>query len=149
MKAKRTWVLVADGARGRILKRDSPATGLKAWPEGEFSHEVHRTRELGADRPGRVYERANAAHHAIEPHADWSRQEKQQFARLLAEFLEKGAQRDAFDRLILVAPPRALGDLRASLGRHARERLAGELAHDLTELSPPDIEARLIRAELL
>jgi len=149
MKAKRIWVLVADGARGRVLKREGTTTGLRAWPEGEFTHEVHRTRELGSDRPGRVYERGSAAHHAIELHADWSHQEKQQFARLLAEFLERFARRNAFDRLVLVAPPRALGDLRAALGRHARARLAGELANDLTELGPPEIEARLVKAELL
>ncbi len=149
MKRKTTWVLVADGARGRILAREGAAAGLRVRPEGEFKHEVHRTRELGTDRPGRVQESANAAHHAIAPHVDLSRQEKRQFARTLAEFLEKGAQRHAFDRLVLVAPPRALGDLRAALGRHARERLAGELANDLTELSPSDIEARLIHAELL
>ena len=149
MKGKTTWVLVADGARGRILTREGVAAGLRVWPEGEFRHEVRRTRELGTDRPGRVQESANAAHHAIAPRVDLSRQEKRQFARALAEFLEKGAQRDAFDRLVLVAPPRALGDLRAALGRHARERLAGELTNDLTELSPSDIESRLIHAELL
>lgn len=149
MKAKKTWVLVADGKRGRLFKRESALVGLEAALDRDFSQPLRRTREIGTDRPGRVQESANSASHAMTPRVDWLRQEKQRFAATLAEFLEVNARRKAFERLVLVAPPQALGDLRAALGRHARDRLSGELDKDLTELPPKKIETRLIEKGLL
>ncbi len=149
MRPKVIWVLVADGARGRILERKDATSSLLPMPGGEFHQEIHQARELGTDRPGRVQESASAAHHAISPRTDRSRVEKETFARKLSDALEAAAQRGAFDKLILIAPPRTLGDLHASLGRRSRERLAGTLEKDLTALNPTEIEARLKQAELL
>jgi len=149
MKAKVTWVLVADGARARILARNGAEGKLELLPEGSFVHEVHRVAELGTDRPGRGHESANAAHHAIESRVDWRREGKHIFARRLADFLEQKAVEKAFDRLILVAPPPFIGDLRDTIGREARVRLVGELTKDLTKLRPDEIGARLARGQLL
>ena len=148
MATKTTWILVADGARARIFKRQGAGGALLLAPEDNFVHEVERTHDMGSERPGRVVESSGGAHHAIAPRADWNRQGKQQFAERLAKHLDAAAERKEFDRLILVAPPRVLGDLRASLGRHAREHLAGELDKDLTALGTAEIGERLAQAEL-
>ncbi|MFI4997790.1 MAG: host attachment protein [Hyphomicrobiales bacterium] len=148
MKAKVTWVLVADGARARILARKGAEGGLEQIPQGAFVHEVNRVAELGTDRPGRGHESANPAHHAIEPRVDWRREGKHTFAHRLADFLEQKAVEKAFDCLILVAPPHFIGDLRDTIGREARVRLVGELTKDLTRLPPEEIDARLVRGQL-
>jgi protein required for attachment to host cells len=149
MKAKTTWVLVADGARARGFARHGTDGSLVAIPDGTFVHEVERVSAMGVDRPGRVRESADTAHHAIAPHVDWRREGKRGFAHSLAEWLEDRARHRAFDHLVLVAAPRTLGDLRAALGTNARERLAGELAKDLTAHPAAHIEEHLRRAELL
>lgn len=149
MKAKTTYVLVADGAHARLLARVGASAALRAVPKGIFAHEVRPTNAMGSDRPGRTQESVGGARHTIEPRVDWSRQEKERFAQRLAAHLEEQVQRHGFDRLILVAPPRFLGDLRAALGPQARKRLEGELDKDLTELAPREIEARLVTAGLL
>lgn len=101
------------------------------------------TREIGADKPGRAFESADGSRHAMEPRVDWHRFEKSQFARKMADVLERAATRQAFDRLVLVAPPQTLGDLRAALGRQARDRLSGELNKDLTQVAIHDLPAHL------
>jgi protein required for attachment to host cells len=149
MKPTRTWVLVADGKHGRILKQIGPLSHLEAMAGEIFEQTLHKTSEIGTDRPGRVHESVGGAHHAMAARVDWHRAEKCDFARKLAAHLEDGAGHDEFDRLILVAPPRTLGELRATLGPCARGRLAGDLDKDLTDSSPDDIEARLVKAALL
>jgi protein required for attachment to host cells len=149
MKSKRTWVLVADGGRGRILKRAGTTSHLEAVAGGTFEQVLQKTSDLGTGKPGRVRESVGGAHHAMAVRVDWLRVEKSEFARKLAAHLEDSAWRDQFDRLILVAPPRTLGNLRAALGPCARGRLAGGLDKDLTDMSPDDIEARLVQAALL
>ena len=149
MKPTRTWVLVADGQHGRILSRTGTVTNLEAVAGGAFENEQHGSGDVGGGRPDRTRESVAGAPHALGTCADWQRAEKCDFARQLAERLEDGAWQDQFDRLILVAPPRTLGDLRAVLGPCARGRLAGDLDKDLTGMSPDDIEARLVGAALL
>jgi len=149
MRPRTTWVLVADGARARAFARQGVGGSLAAIPEGTFSHEVERVADLGTDRPGRVRESANAAHHAIASRSDWRRDGKRDFAHRLAEWLEKGAHAHAYDHLVLVATPRTLGDFRDALGPEARERLSGELAKDLTAQPVAAIEAHLLRAQLI
>ena len=79
----------------------------------------------------------------MEQKTDWHRFEKHQFAKRMAELLEDAAKRKAFDRLVLVAPPQALGDLRAELGRHAKEKVTGELDKDLTHVAIHDLPGHL------
>ena len=55
------------------------------------------------------------------------------------------ADRGAFQRLILVAPPRALGELRDSLPEAVRDRVVGELDLDLTKATPETVEAHIER----
>jgi protein required for attachment to host cells len=113
----------------------------------EFVGSHAPTRELGTDKPGRTFESADGSRHSLEQRVDWHRAEKHQFARKMAGFLERAACRRAFERLVLVAPPQALGDLRAALGRRARERLSGEPNKDLTNVALHDLPNHL--SELL
>ncbi len=139
-KSVTTWVLVADGAKARLLERIGTDAPLTPASDRCFSEAQARTptRDLGADRPGRVQESANAARHAMEPRVDWHRYAKEQFAESVAGALEEAALSKKYEALILVAPPQALGDLRSALGQHAKALVAGEIAKDLTNL--PDNE---------
>ena len=138
-----TWILVADGARARILANEGPGKGLADALDRDFIGTNEMMREMVSDKPGRGQESAMTARHAMEPPTEWHRFEKQQFAKRMAEILEKAAKAKAFDRLVLVAPPQALGDLRAQLGRHAKDKVTGELDKDLTHVSLPDLHQHL------
>ena len=47
--------------------------------------------------------------------------------------LASGLEQHAYDRLIIVAPPVALGDLRTAISDHVRAKVVGEVSHDLTK----------------
>ncbi len=143
MKKTITWVLVADGARARILRSDRPGADLAPVIDEAYRPATEPTRALGADRPGRVHDSADVGRHALEPRVDWHLYEKEQFARKMAAVVNRGARDGAFDRLVLVAPPGTLGQLRAALDKHASGRVVAELGKDLTRETAAELRSRL------
>ena len=57
------------------------------------------------------------------------------FAHEIAAWLDKALEKEAFDRIILVAPPQMLTDLREAMGRSISSRLLAEINKNLTGLS--------------
>jgi protein required for attachment to host cells len=145
LKKAVTWIVVADGARALVVRQTGAGAPLEPVPGHEFVNpSQERTRDLGTDRPGRVTEsNLPGQRHAIEPRIDWHRFEKKKFARSIAERLEASAETKAFDRLVLVAPPETLGELRANLGKHGAAKVAGEVAKDLTQIGVSDLPDHL------
>lgn len=137
------WVLVADGGRARILVNSGVGKGLHPASGEAFGIDNPPTREQGTDRPGRTFDSAGSGRHAMEPRVDWHRFEKVKFSREIAQRLDRAALDGAFDRLILIAPPATLGDLRSALDGKTRQKVVGEIAKDLTQLSDRDIEGHL------
>lgn len=138
-----TWILVADGARARILAHEGPGKGLVDAMDHDFVGSKERMSDMVSDRPGRTQGSHDSSHHAFGPKTEWHRFEKNQFAKRMAEILEKAATQNLYDRLVLVAPPQALGDLRAALGQHAQKKITGELDKDLTHVSVHDLGSHL------
>ena len=143
MQKKVTWFLVADGARARVLMNDGVGKGLHSAINGEMAHALPPTREMGTDRPGRTQQRGTSGRHAIQPHVDWHRFEKEKFGKEMAALLDAAAERGDFHRLVLVAPPRTLGDLRAALGSKARALIHAEIDKDLTHVTIQELPAHL------
>ena len=143
--ASTTWILVADGAKARVLERQRPDGPLSMASNLCFAEAEARvpTRDVGADRPGRVHESADTTRHAMAPRVDWHRFAKTRFAHDVAAALETAAKKKLYDDLILVAPPQALGDLRQALGRHAGALVSEEVAKDLTNLPDHELPAHL------
>jgi len=142
-KRTMTWILVADGARARVLASEGPGQGLHDAFDRDFVGEHELMREMVSDKPGRTQGSADSSHHAMGPKTEWHRFEKHQFAKRMAELLEKEAMANAYDHLVLVAPPQALGDLRAELGSHAQKKVTGELDKDLTHVPVNDLPQHL------
>lgn len=143
-KLKKTWVLVADGARARIFSQTGAKAALEPVLTEEDAQSRQPTRDLGTDKPGRAQARiGDGSRHSMAPRADWHEFEKQNFARELAKILDQAAQKEAFDHLVLVAPPKTLGELRAALGKSAEEKITAEINKDLTSISPHDLPAHL------
>lgn len=138
-----TWVVVADGARARALENTGVGKGLDPSPAFEMHVEPRPTRDLGSDRPGRVHDRFGPGRHAMEPRADWHRQDKVDFLKSLAERLDSAARNGVFDRLVLIAPPTAMGHLRAALDDRTRATIVGEITKDLTHGKLSDIERHI------
>lgn len=137
MKPTRSWIVIADGAQARILENLGPGKGLVLLPSATMHKPPRPSRELKTDRPGRTHD-SLGGRHAMDPPSDPHREEKRRFADELAEHINAAALNRSYDRLILVAPPKTLGDLRQALNKEAAARLDGELPKDLTKI--PDHE---------
>jgi protein required for attachment to host cells len=77
---------------------------------------------------------------------DFHQLEEDRFAADTAELLKKRALRNDFDNLIIVAPPRSLGELRKHYHKEVERRISGEIAKDLTRHPVVEIE-KILMAE--
>ena len=135
MKAARTWILIADGARARILFNAGPGKGLDALPGGVVHGDHASTHVIVSDRTGRTVSSTRPARAAIEAHSDPHRELKRNVAHRLADARAEGVDNRAYDRLIIVAAPSALalGALRPALCPDVRAKVTAEVAKDLTK----------------
>lgn len=144
MKKTVTYILVADGARARLYANHGVGKGLQ--PVSGATHKAdlhHHDREILTDKPGRGHNSVGEARSAMEPPTVWHRFEKHKFAREMAKVLDAAAANKAFDRLILVAPPATLGDLRTELGDATRKMVMAELPKDLTRHAEQELPDHL------
>ena len=147
MKAKVTWILIADGATAKVFEHHGPGKGLRAVDDLMFEQEPLRAGDIMADRQGRSFSSVGHGRSAMEPPSDPVAVRERRFVENVAEELERKHQRHAFDRLIVAAAPTALGDLRPKLSKGVRETIVAELPKDLTNLSTPQLETHF--ADLL
>jgi protein required for attachment to host cells len=133
MKPRKTWVLIADGGHAKVFETGGPASELAPVGDMVFSAELPPNRDILTDRPGRSFESQGRARHAKENRSDPHRELKRDFAGKLGGILETKLADKRFDRLVLVAPPVTLGDLREALPRNVKATVVAELAHDLVK----------------
>jgi protein required for attachment to host cells len=147
-----TWILIADGARARLLEQDRKSRTVKPTSEREFFGSRAQSKEIASDRPGRTFDSAGRGQpadvgghgrHAMEPGTDPQRHAEYEFARELSEHLEKAANEHRFDHLVLVAAPKILGDLRALLPKTVHEKIVAEINKDLTKIPMRDLGKHL------
>jgi len=143
MKNKKTWILVADGARARILHNDGPGKGLSDSMNHGLAASHAPSRSFGTDKPGRGFASVGKSRHAKVPRIDFHTFEKQRFARDVAAMLDAAEAKGAFDRLVLVAPAKTLGELRRTIGAACLNKVMAELGKDLTHVPVHDLESHL------
>ena len=143
MKRIVTWVVIADGQRARILANEGPGKGLQLVPGGELEGDDRQGRDIQADRPGRTFDSAGQGRHAKEPHTDPRQVVEEAFLRRVLDHVAAAANRNAFERLVLVAEPRALGFLRKHLTTPLKQKLAADLPKDLTKVALADLGGHL------
>lgn len=134
MKPVRTWILLADGTHARIMCNTGPGKGLEEVRGMEFEGDNLRSGDLMADRPGRTFDSAGAHRHAMEPPSDPQREAKRSFAAELVARLQEKLQDHAFDRLVLVAAPATLGDIRKVLPKPLLAVVYGEVSKNLVHV---------------
>lgn len=132
-KHKKTWVLVADGTRARIfVKRFKSLNNVMGQ---DLVSDNLRDSEIYMDKPGRAYESANPTRHAYQPRTDWHAYNKQIFAKEICSILDKANETEDFDELIIISPPKMLGDLRSYLGKQILSKISAEIPKDISKLS--------------
>lgn len=80
---------------------------------------------------------------AMTPAVDPHREAGKQFIADVASSLAATAKEKAYARLVLVAPPRALGELRQALPAEVRKLVVAEIDEDLTKADENDLANHL------
>jgi protein required for attachment to host cells len=130
-----TRVIVADNARARIFVSHDVIRHLEE--HSDFVHpEAHLSnQDLVADAPGKSRDSPGLLDYSTSPRDH----EAQVFARLLARHLKEMHNRQHFEQLILIAPPKFLGLLRKELPGPLDRILARSIDKDLTRASVGEI----------
>lgn len=143
MKTPRTWVLIADGSHARLLETSGHGNPFTQVPHLATSTELPPSRDLGTERPPRTHDSMGSARHAITPRTDAHRELKRSFAEEIAETLHDQLVAGAFAKLVIVAPPVTLGDLRKALSKQVSDHVVAEVAKDLVKVPNDEIRSHL------
>jgi len=139
------WVFVGDGQKALFLinEGDEKFPNLRRLSAEE--HPDPPSHEQGSDAPGRAYSSVGGIRSAVEE-TDWHELEKERFAASIADRINKAALSNAFDQIVIVAPPKILGELRRDFTKETEAKIVAEIPKDLTNHTISEIE-RLLTAE--
>ncbi|HYI05930.1 MAG TPA: host attachment family protein [Reyranella sp.] len=141
-----SFIVVADGKKMLFFRNEGDAEFPKLEVERKREQENPADREQKTDRPGRTFDASGGAGRSAYQETDFHQLEEDRFAAETADLLRKRAIRNDFESLIIVAPPRTLGELRKHYHKEVEKRLAGEIAKDLTGHPVAEIE-KILKAE--
>jgi protein required for attachment to host cells len=126
--------MIADGAHAKVYQYSEEKPKLDAVKDMSFEIDLPRTHDIVTDRPGRSFESQGRTRHAKSGRSDPHRELKRNFAHKVAAALKVGLSDKRYDKLVLVAPPVTLGDLRDALAKSVQARVIGEVAQDLIKV---------------
>jgi protein required for attachment to host cells len=138
-----TWILVADGAHARIFVNDGVGKGVHELEDRAFVGSRKLNQDIQADAPGRAFDSGGQGRHAMEPRTDPHQHQEREFMREVVAWIAAKPQEEQFDRLVLIAAPHALGDLRDLMPKPLAEKVAAEIPRNLTRGTAKDVESHL------
>ena len=136
----KTWVVVAESSRAKIYeveKNDSNKT-LKEL-EG-FTHTLSRNHKQQLSGNQQKESRHSQLSGSLDNHKEHERSE---FARTLGDHLNSARNKGQFNKLILMSPPKFLGDLRKNLGNETNKYVVSEIDKNLVRHNVKDIQAHI------
>jgi len=136
-----TLILIADGAKAVIYKYNGPKNNLSLIKDGKFEHVNKLSQDLVTTKRGRMPDNGAGQRSAMDRPTDPHEHEKHVFAKDVADFIN--AKEAAFDRLIIAAAPKVLGDLRQLLSTNVANKVSAELDKDLTHIPITDLPEHL------
>ncbi|MBO9579401.1 MAG: host attachment protein [Sphingobium sp.] len=132
-------VMVADGGKMLLFRNEGDADYPDLRVEEAVENANPKDREQRTDAPGRAYSSVGTMRSAM-GETDFHELQEDRFAADAVDLLNRRALDNAFERLIIVAPPAVLGEMRKLYNKALGARLVGEIARDLTGHHPPEIE---------
>ena len=141
--AHKTEVCVVDGEKLLLLVNE----GDDEFPDLQVIRKEKQDNpsdeEQSANKRGRVFQSGGPGRSAYSD-TDFHQLAEDRFAADAADILYKRAHSGKFDKLIVVAPPKTLGELRQSYHKSVEQKLVGEIDKEATNL-PPDQIAEMVK----
>jgi protein required for attachment to host cells len=134
-----SFVMVADGRKMLFFRNDGDVDLLNLQVVSMAEKENPFNRDQMSDAPGRAFASVGSGRSAYES-TDFHELEESRFAVETAAILKRGAMEGAYEKLIVVAPPKTLGELRKHYHKEVANRLVAEIPKDLTGHPVAEIE---------
>ena len=138
-------VLIADGRKSLFFRNEGDGEFPNLQVEGKDIHENPAHHEQASDAAGQAMN-VLGGHSGTMTEVDFHQQEEDRFAAATADMLNSAALAGRFDSLIVVAPPKTLGELRKHYHKELEKRLAAEIPKDLVNVPVAEIERILKEA---
>lgn len=139
MKPDRTWYVVMNGGRSRIL-RSLPGSHEPTPAEITMQGSNRELRDVYDDRPTRSFSSAGGGRRSsVEPSSDPLEEDARIFIRDVQNYLEEQQRADAFDKLVVIAPANAIGRWRAEISDGLQARVQKEYVKNLMPLSSHEL----------
>lgn len=140
-----TLVAVADGRKLLLFKNEGDAQHVNLQTVHHEDRPSAATSEQGSDSPGTSHSSVGPGRSGYEQ-TDFHQQDEDDFAKHTAELLKRLALEGWVDKLVVVAPPKALGVMRKHYHKEVEAKLLAEINKDLTMLPVGEIEKALAAA---
>jgi protein required for attachment to host cells len=141
-----TWILVAHRSGAQVYEKRNKKE-LNLLQEIPYTEGRLKDSELATDRPGRSLERMGHGRHAVgddrQKRATAAETETMRFIRELAAILDDGRAQRRYTKLVLVAEPRFLGELRAAVSPETNSMISTTQGKDLALMDQQAIKKYL------
>ena len=138
-------VLVTDGRKTLFFRNEGDQNQIDLRTEAHDERDdADFNRELATDAPGAIGQSAGYSGRVAYEETDFKQQEEDRWAHSAAEQVNKRALANDFEALVIVAPPKTLGELRKKLHKEAQRRVVCEISKEMTGRPIPDIEALIV-----
>jgi len=137
-----TWILVSNASAGRIFKNTGPNKGLEIVREFKHPQSREKNSDLVSDRPGHNPGAGNG-HGSFVPATTPKEHEADVFALELARELDAGRVENRYSRLVLVASPAFMGQLKGRLNDSVRGLISDSLEKDYTRATDKELTQHL------
>ena len=141
-----TWIVVTDSEKALFLRNITDHEDPNLVVVATEVQDNPPDRAQSTDRPGRKPDTGVQQRSAMND-TDWHELAKERFADDLSGILYARGHAGDFDRLILVAAPQVLGDLRQGMHKEVAARVVAEIPKNLANHTVPEIE-KLVKAAL-
>lgn len=138
-----TWIVVADSTSARIF---TPAKqGDKIEQVQELIHAASRAqeRELATDSPGRVFDSEGEGRHSMSKSVSPKEHEARKLCKRLADEIETARAQTRLDRIVLIAAPSLLGELRKMLSNQSSRLIVKGIDKNLAQMDESEIVKHL------
>jgi protein required for attachment to host cells len=134
-----TWIVAADASRARFLQVADRERLVEVEdfvnPEGRLHN-----REINSDAKGRFRGPDRPGGHSSDDEERTVEHYSEVFAKRVADYLDKARNEHRYERLVLVAPPKLLGQIRKELAKEVEKLVVDELDKDLSWFNAREIE---------
>lgn len=142
MNHPQTWVVVANSCEAKLFTV-SKFPHIELVEKLEHPESKLHDQDLVSSKPGRSFQSGGTTRHAYSQETDPKKQEIEIFAKQVADLITSSHQKNAFQRLYLIASPQVLGMLRSHFNRQVQESIVKEISKDMINHTDKEIEKQL------